>query len=105
MDWKKELEALLQQSAAIVERAGTLAPIPKPTAPIAPIAKAPRRASPPDPPRPLSWDSSEREHISKRVATFKAHQERVQREREEYFSRTMQRTRDLARGHGSDEQT
>ncbi|MGM4954021.1 hypothetical protein BjapCC829_06120 [Bradyrhizobium barranii] len=100
MNWKKELEALVQQSAALVERARSVAPIPKLIAPIAPIAKA----SPPDSPRRLSWDTSEREHISKRVANFRAHQERVRRERDEYFSRTMQRTRDLARGHGSDEQ-
>jgi hypothetical protein len=39
---------------------------------------------------------SERDVIKQRLANFKAHQLRMQAERESYYSQTMARTRDLA---------
>lgn len=104
MDWKEELEALVRESAVLVDSAGGAVPIEKPRAPSAPTATAQGQASPPGA-QHQSWYTSEREQIGKIVATFKAHQERVRREREDYFCRMMQRARDLARGHGSDEQS
>lgn len=97
MDWKQELDALMSESAALAKRTGTTAPIqklPQPP-PVDTIAEPP---SPVSRLQPLSRGSSEREQIANRVANFKAHQARVQREREDYFSRTMQRARDLAEG-------
>jgi hypothetical protein len=108
MDWREELEALRNEAAALVEAAPPPAPV---------EARAPAPRPPSDlalstlnrPSRLLSQaDSlglSEREQIVRRVASFKAHQEHVRREREDFYSRTMQRTRDVARGHISDEQT
>ncbi|MGY4502001.1 hypothetical protein ACVWYH_005958 [Bradyrhizobium sp. GM24.11] len=103
MDWKKELDALVRETAALVERTATANPQPaveRPKAAIVPPQSAPKEAS--SSTRPLSWDTSEREHITKRIQNFRAHQERMRREREDFYSRTMQRARDLANGH-SDE--
>jgi hypothetical protein len=48
---------------------------------------------------------SERDEIKQRLANFKAHQLRMQAERESYYSQTMARTRDLAaRMHPTKEQ-
>jgi hypothetical protein len=41
---------------------------------------------------------SERDEIKQRLANFKAHQLRIQAEREDYYSQTMARTRALAAG-------
>lgn len=100
MDWKKELDALVSETAALVERAATAnhqAPVERTTATVVPQATPKEAPSPAS--HPLSRDSSEREHITKRVQNFRAHQERMRREREEFYSRTMQRARDLANGH------
>ena len=40
---------------------------------------------------PMKWGGSEREEIRKRVATFKAHQQRFTREREDYALSTLLR--------------
>jgi hypothetical protein len=40
---------------------------------------------------PVKWGGSEREEIGKRVATFKAHQLRFTREREDYAVSTLMR--------------
>jgi hypothetical protein len=39
---------------------------------------------------------SERDEIKQRVANFKAHQQKMQAERENYYLQTMTRTRALA---------
>jgi len=46
-----------------------------------------------EPPRlePMKWGGSEREEIRKRVATFKANQQRFTREREDYAVSTLTR--------------
>jgi hypothetical protein len=41
----------------------------------------------------MTWPASERDEIKQRVASFKAHQLRMQTEREDYFVRTMTRAR------------
>ncbi len=99
MDWKRELDALVRETAALVERTATnrQAPVEQSKETIAPpkpaLAEAPAPTA-----RPLSWNTSEREHIAKRVQNFRAHQERIRREREDFYSRMMQRARDLAEG-------
>jgi hypothetical protein len=42
---------------------------------------------------PMEWDGSAREEIRQRVATFKAHQQRFTREREDYALFTLMRAR------------
>lgn len=101
MDWKQELDALMSESAALARRTGTTAPIQKLPQP-APPDTAADQPSPVSRIQPMNWGSPEREHIANRVASFRAYQARVQREREDYYSRTIQRTRDLVRGHLED---
>jgi hypothetical protein len=45
---------------------------------------------------PMTVPPSERDEIKQRLANFKAHQLRMQTERENYYSQTMARTRALA---------
>jgi len=81
-------------------------PVPKPLAaalksPSAPLEPV-RIAPPPLPPAPLERAEVQGSHlqgemakeIRARVASFRAHQERFNREREEYFSQTLARLRD-----------
>jgi hypothetical protein len=44
---------------------------------------------------PMTWPASERDEIKRRLASFKAHQLRMQNEREDYYLKTMTRTRAL----------
>jgi hypothetical protein len=103
MDWRKELEALRHETTALVSATpttaldATRAPAPGPQAPIDLVVSILNEPSRPAP-GPFNFGPSEREQISKRVENFKAHQERVRREREDYFTRTMQRARDTAKG-------
>lgn len=102
MDWKKELDALVSETAALVERTATANPqqaVERPKAAFVPPPKTVPGEAPSPAARPLSWDTSEREHIASRIQNFRAHQERMRREREDFYSRTMQRARDLANGH------
>ncbi len=88
MDWKLELDALIESTMAfandvkrrsipdialahrIAEQAlaDTSKPIPLP----ATIT-------------PMTWPASERDEIRQRVSNFKAHQEKMTREREDYY--------------------
>jgi hypothetical protein len=95
MGWKEDRDALVAQTMAFVKNARdehvkfkpnlgiveqVLAEPPKPVAAFA----------------PMIWPISEREEIKKRVASFKAHQQRLQREREDYCARTLAKARDQA---------
>ena len=42
---------------------------------------------------PITLPASERDEIKQRLANFKAHQRKMQAEREDYYSQTMARTR------------
>lgn len=100
MDWKKELDALKRETATLVERAALTAPpasIPVSNAAVQSTKPAPQQALSPTPP-PVVTDTSEREAIAKHVQNFRAHQERLRREREDYYDRTMQRVRERPRG-------
>jgi hypothetical protein len=48
--------------------------------------------------QPMTVPPSERDEIKQRLANFKAHQLKMQAEREDYYSQTMTRTRELAAG-------
>jgi hypothetical protein len=101
MDYRKELEALMAETAALASATPANIPhkLPAPElhAPIdlvASILNEPSR-----PARGLyNFGPPEREQISKCVANFKAHQERFRREREDYCSKMMKRVRDAVEG-------
>jgi hypothetical protein len=119
MSWKKERDSLIAQTMAFVQsvtgrREETTAPgtgftvpartaelfapsaveawkAPKAMAPIEPVKAAePPPAMPASAPRPVGASEVANE-IRARVAGFRAHQERFNREREEYFSQTLAR--------------
>lgn len=123
MSWKKERDALIAQTMAFVqsvtrrtEETGRLnggfaparatelpaspeldrtpKPAPTPVAPIEPVrvAERPAAAASPATPRPIA-PSDMASEIRARVASFRAHQERFNREREQYFSATLERLR------------
>jgi hypothetical protein len=118
MKWMRERDALLAQTLAFVqsvagrkddagmvgfaaaEPAKTTAPA-KPETEVAKVRTAPVEAvKPAEPqpsalvPRPIVPSASEMQNeIRARVASFRAHQERFTREREQYFSATLARLR------------
>jgi hypothetical protein len=89
MTWQAELEALIEETMAHVKAIQGNAV--QPIVPIKPVAQA--LAEPPrsTPFEPMNWPSvgSEREEIGRRVASFRAVQERMQRERENYCVKTL----------------
>jgi hypothetical protein len=122
MKWMRERDALIAQTLAFVQSvtgrrdaveplpsvAPESAPTPPPGSPSpalsaitetpkTPSLKTPDQNTPapetPDPaPRPLVPSDFQRE-LNSRIASFRAHQERFNREREEYFSATLARVR------------
>jgi hypothetical protein len=101
MDWKTERDALINEAMALIasaEAAKKQSPIQKPIVPIEPSETTINEPFGPIALPPLNLGGSEREQIGKRVENFRAHQERMRREREDYFSRTMQRARETAKG-------
>jgi hypothetical protein len=125
MQWKSDLESLVEQTKAMVKSAnlrgselvGAPEVWPRREASVesfAPrvIAASPPRiatsslsrvapASPPrvtetSPPR-VTTASQEREAIKQRVAGFKAHQEKLRREREQYYLEMTAKVRDMLR--------
>jgi hypothetical protein len=122
MSWKKERDSLIAQTMAFVQSVTgnrdeggrldggfspaaaaelavlpeldlNLGPAPKAVAPIEParIVEVPKAAAAPSP-RPIVPGEMANE-IRARVASFRAHQERFTREREQYFSATLARLR------------
>ena len=80
VDWKADLDSLMQDTEAFVQRVAVESP-PPPTV----VTKS----------RPLSERAAaEREEIKRRVANFKAHQERFMREREDHAAAELKRMRD-----------
>jgi hypothetical protein len=98
MGWRDELDALVQETMSLAEKATEPGPAPTPSVPLTLIEETFSEATPPAPLRPLNLDVSERELAKSRIASFRKHQERVQREREKYYVQTMSRARRLADG-------
>ena len=120
MSWKQERDELIAQTMAFVQSVTgkleatsrlnggfapapaaelpaeldfALRPAPKPVAPIEPVRIAERPATAAAPAlRPFTPGDMANE-IRARVASFRAHQERFNREREQYFSATLGRLR------------
>src|SRR4051812_901321 len=97
MQWKKDLELLIAQTRALVAPSVDVSrPEPLKRAPH-PIERVEKAEVPTEPLRltprfaPMQWRATSREEIKQRVATFKAHQQKFEREREDYCLRTMAR--------------
>jgi hypothetical protein len=96
-DWKADFAALVQETMAfvktssvgpVVPRAATESPLPRTAVePAAPPAIEPSTSWLP----PVSLPKSERDEIRQRVSNFKAHQERVAREWEEFAAVQLKR--------------
>jgi hypothetical protein len=89
MTWQSELAALIQETQAHAD--AVQAKIPKPIGSAKLSERAPAESSRPTQIEPMSLaaSGSEREEIKRRVANFKAVQDRMQREREDYFVKTL----------------
>jgi hypothetical protein len=110
MNWKQERDGLIAQTLAFVQSvtgrrddetaSTTNVPLTADTEPAAPAANffvpnaTPDLPSPPPPTarRPIVQTELANE-IRARIASFRAHQERFNREREEYFAATLARLR------------
>jgi hypothetical protein len=81
VDWKADLDSLVQDTKAFVQRVHQEAPL------SGTIVEPGRKPT-------SEWAKSEREEIRRRVANFKAHQERFMREREDHAAAELKRMRD-----------
>jgi len=70
-DWKTELDSLVKETMAFAKSVRV-------------EPSMPRTVVEPNRMPPVNWMESEREDIRRRVANFKAHQQRFIREREDY---------------------
>jgi len=110
MQWKVDLENLIAQTKAMIRSSNhnsiQTAPPPEVPPEVLPSDILPSQES-----RPLksmdrastsqmTWRSPAREEITQRVAGFKAHQEKMRREREDYYRETIAKTRALLRDDG-----
>ena len=85
-----DLSVLATVEAVLAEEPTVPSPLPEAPSPIPEPKTWPARLS------PMALPPSERDDIKQRLANFKAHQLKMQAEREEYYSQTMARTRVLA---------
>jgi hypothetical protein len=77
-DWKADLDALVQESIAFAK----IIPLELPK---------PRTIVEPNRMPPVDLNNSERQEIRQRVSNFKAHQEPLAREREDYAASQIKR--------------
>jgi len=98
MTWQDELNALIEETMAHVKAVGGANVMP--IVPLKIVERAFAEAPRPAPVEPLAWSSagSERDEIMRRVSNFKAVQERMRREREDYCERTLSDARISATG-------
>jgi len=90
MDWKQELDALIESTMAFA-REVQRRPIPDLPVAIRTAEQALADTSRPIPPAPTVRPASERDEIQQRVNNFKAHQQKMTREREDYYSQIKAR--------------
>jgi hypothetical protein len=82
-DWQAELEELFKQSTNFVKSVALKIEVPR--------VRSRAIVEPVIAPPVAKVTSSEREEIAKRVASFRAHQQRAIREREEYAASVLVR--------------
>jgi hypothetical protein len=82
-DWQAELDELFKQTTAFIKSVKLEIEVPRAPPPemVEPVALPPNAKT----------GGSEREEIRKRVASFKAHQQRAIREREEFATSVLVR--------------
>jgi|HubBroStandDraft_2_1064218.scaffolds.fasta_scaffold2306140_2 hypothetical protein len=80
INWQAELDALMQETMRLTKSAGVEPLIPR-------AVIEPNRTS------PVHLNNSERDQIRQRVASFKAHQERFAREREDFAASLLKEMR------------
>jgi hypothetical protein len=78
LDWKVNLDTLIEETMAFAKSVRVEPMMPR-------TVVEPNRAP------PVNWTGSEREEIARRVANFKAHQQRFIREREDYAASEFKR--------------
>jgi hypothetical protein len=91
-EWMKQRDLLIQETMEFVQKVAAnskIAPL------VQQVVEATNPQQPLDTKDPAPTDKSdmERAAILRRVANFKANQQRFQREREEYFAGTMAKAR------------
>jgi hypothetical protein len=88
MNLKQELDALIESTMAFANGIKRSQPIPDLTIALRiaeqTLADTLKPMTPPTTVVPL-WTGSERDEIRQRVSSFKAHQEKITREREDYY--------------------
>jgi hypothetical protein len=88
MKWKQDLEALIESTMALTKdvkhQPMQSLPIALTTAEQA-LSDTQKTVPPPAVMAPIVLPGSERDEIRKHISNFKAHQEKVAREREEYY--------------------
>jgi hypothetical protein len=89
MNLQQELDALIESTMAFANDLKRRQPIRETPGALRSAQQALADTSKPIPPpitiAPTVWPASERDEIRQRVSNFKAHQEKVTREREEYY--------------------
>jgi hypothetical protein len=78
LDWKVKLDSLIEETMAFANS-------------VCVEPMAPRIVVEPNRVPSMNWTASEREEIARRVANFKAHQQRFMREREDYAASEFKR--------------
>jgi hypothetical protein len=84
MNWKQDLDALIESTMAFA-RDVQRRPVPDLPVAIRTAEQALADTSKPIPATPAVWPTSERDEIRQRVNNFRAHQEKMAREREDYY--------------------
>ena len=88
MDWQREFDALIESTIAFAKDVK-----PKPISNLAPVVRTAEQALAhkskliplPAANTPMTWPRSERDEILQRVSNFRAHQQKMAREREDYY--------------------
>jgi hypothetical protein len=93
--WQNDLDALVEESMAFARNTKGQSAAAEPS--VEPVLVIAKQALAEPRPRataaPMMWTVSQREEIKQRVANFKAHQLKMQTDREDYYLKTMSRTR------------
>jgi len=87
MDWQRELDELIASTMTFTRDIK-----PKPISDLTPVVRTAEQVLADTKPIPLpiavapmTWPTSERAEILQRISNFRAHQEKVAREREDYY--------------------
>jgi hypothetical protein len=92
-EWMKQRDLLIQETMEFVQKVAANSKIVAPLVQQVVEANKPHQPLDTKDPAPTDKRDMERTAILRRVANFKANQQRFQREREEYFAGTMAKAR------------